>query len=160
MDCEYHVFMIRIPTAEDLYEAFRPLDRDEVIMTGLKFPLGLTDYFTWVEPSGFRIYLLFEDPQTGKPKGIAFERTRGVGESVPRMCDWCHSVRGGNTVGLLSAIAAKNRKIGIELCSDLSCREKLRDTPGVSDLRETLTPEQKMRRLLGKMSSFAHHHLF
>jgi hypothetical protein len=152
--------MIRIVNETQLKEFFRNLDQDEVSTIGLKFPMGLKDYTSWLEPSGHRVYLVFRDTESQKPRGIVFTRTHSHTDGISKMCDWCHSVRGGDSIGLLSARASQNLTIGVELCTDLSCKEKLAHTPGVNDVRETLSPDEKIERLLKKMSDFARHHLF
>jgi hypothetical protein len=153
--------MIRIASEEQLLAKFRPIDRDEVqIPSNFKFPLAIKDYLTWVEPSGHRVYLVFEDVSSGKPLGVVFQRTRGAGETPAAMCQWCHTVRPGPAVGLLTAAADRDHRIGIHLCSNLNCRENALAPPNVHDLRESLGKYEKLHRILSRMSDFSHRNLF
>ena len=100
--------------------------------------------------SGNRVYLVFTD---GASVGIVFRRDQGPGAGST-MCEWCHSVRSGDSVGLLTATATSKRRVGIHACRDLSCKEKLESTPGVNDFQEMLNPREKARRLVARMSEF------
>ncbi len=153
--------MLRIATEQDLIQCFRERDQGELFIPyDMHFPLGVKDYISWLEPSGARTYLVFEDPVLNRPVGIVFHRSRATEEARACMCDWCHSVRPGREVRLLSAEANSRQRVGVYLCSDLSCMDKLKDLPGTNDLRESLGREERIQRLLQKMSSFAHKHLF
>src|SRR3954468_3575933 len=117
--------MIRIASENGLRESFRVMDRDQVILPEqLRFPLEIEDYLAWVEPSGARVYLLFDDRKRKLPLGIVFRRDQSAGGGSPRMCEWCHSIRSGDQVSLLTATANSQRRIGIQLCRDLSCKSK------------------------------------
>ncbi len=60
--------MIRILSEQQLLSAFREFDQPQVqIPSNLKFPLGLKDYLSWIEPSGHRVYLVFPDSNSGQP---------------------------------------------------------------------------------------------
>ena len=148
--------MIRITSENELINAFREIDRNDVRLPhDIKFPLALKDYLSWQEPSGARVYLVFQDPRGRGARGIVFKRTGGSpSEGVVQMCQWCHSVRGGNAVGLLTAKATKRRRVGVHLCSDLSCKQTLLGGPGVNDLREPFSRYEKLFRVLLKMSEF------
>ena len=152
--------MIRIASFEHLLEKFRELDRAEVqIPAAFKFPMALKDYLAWVEPSGHRVYLLFEDQSSGEPMGIVFQRNNGAADTPAAMCQWCHTVRPGPAVGLLTAAAGKNHRIGVHLCSTLNCREN-KGKPGIHDMRESLGAHERLHEILERMSSFAHRNLF
>ncbi|MBC7691238.1 MAG: FBP domain-containing protein [Methylotenera sp.] len=151
----------KISSETELLNCFRDLDRDEVLLTQeLSFPIIVTDYLTWLEPSGVRAYLVFKDRSEGAPLGISFRRDQGPGVS-PAMCEWCHSVRSGESIGLLSATASSKRRVGIQLCRDLSCKAKvLAEAPGVSDLSSTVSAEAKLAGVVGRMTDFARRQLF
>lgn len=126
----------------------------------LGFPLALKDYFAWTEPSGHRVYLVFGDPTTGHPLGVVFQRTSTPADAPASMCQWCHAVRTGGGVSLLTAAAGRNRRVGVHLCSDLSCRDRAFGVPGRHDFNEGLSPQEKLQRLLRRMGDFAHGQLF
>lgn len=152
--------MIRIANEAELLDSFREVDRPEVeLPRELAFPLGLKDYLAWVEPAGCRVFLVYEDPDSRKAFGIVFRRDQGGGGAAG-MCEWCHSVRSGDGVGLLTASASANRRVGISLCRDLSCREKAESAPGVDDLPQSPNARERVRGITRRMASFARQSLF
>jgi hypothetical protein len=153
--------MLRITSETELLETFRALDRDEVQTPhGVKYPLAVRDYLAWPEPSGHRIFLVFEDQATKQPRGVVFQRTPAPADTPASMCQWCHAVRSGSGVGLLTAAAGRNRRIGLHLCSDLNCRDHALGAPGIHDFNEGLSSTEKMQRLLQRMSDFVRGNLF
>ena len=153
--------MLRIASIEEMKQSFRPIDQDEVeFPSDLVFPLLIRDYLAWVEPSGHRTFLVFADPVAKKPRGIVFKRGPSFADAPAAMCDWCHSVRGKGSVGLLTAAVSKTNRVGLMLCRDLSCRDKLEKPPAANDVFETHQPDDKKRRLLERMSHFAQRNLF
>ena len=152
--------MIRIQSSKDLLDSFRAIDRDQVQLPDtMKFPFILRDYMAWVEPSGHRVYLVFEEPQKKTAYGVSFKRTPAQAEAPAQMCQWCHTVSTGQNIGLLTADVSTKRKIGVYLCRNLQCKERI-STPGVNDIRESLVPERKLERVLLNMREFAQRNLF
>jgi hypothetical protein len=152
--------MLRIASDTDLMGAFRDIDRREVqIPSSLSFPLAVKSYFAWVEPSGHRVYLVFEDPSSGHPLGLVFQRTRGAADTPVAMCQWCHTVRPGPAVSLLTVAVEPNRRIGVHLCSNLNCRENIESGPSIHDIRETVSAHERLLGIVSRMSEFAHGHL-
>ena len=153
--------MIKIDNEQQLLQLFRPIDRDEVVVpAGQSYPIVIRDYHSWVEPSGARAFLVFQEPDGRSAAGVVFRRQHPVGDPVNNMCEWCHSVRSHQTIGLLTAKASKNRRVGLNVCRDLNCKEHVRARPGVNDLRESITPDQKIFKITHKMSDFARANLF
>ncbi len=153
--------MIKISSEAELLSTFRPIDREEVILTDkITFPILLTDYVAWVEPSGHRVYLVFQDPSErgGAAWGVVFKRSQGPGDTM-QMCQWCHSVRGGRSVSLLTAAVTPKNRIGVHVCSDLSCKDKVLGLPGVNDLREPYSRFEKLFKVLYRMSDFVRYSL-
>lgn len=148
--------MFRIESEKELRDCFRPIDRDAIELTSeMKFPIYVRDYLSWVEPSGARTYLVYESPDSEKTFGIAFKRNPGR-PSPTNFCEWCHSVGASSEIGLLSADASDRRRVGINLCLDLSCVSKL-------EARSSLTGENSRhlaRELVAKFSDFAKRTLF
>jgi hypothetical protein len=148
--------MISISSESELLATFRTIDRDEVsLLATMKFPLVIKDYIAWLEPSGHRVFLIFQEPDGSCARGIVFKRNSGASEPVVQMCQWCHSVRGGNAVRLLTARASAKRNVGLLLCNDLSCKDKVLTTPGVNDLREPFGAYEKLFRVVMNMRDFA-----
>src|SRR4051794_32777143 len=103
--------MIRISSEVKLLETFRDIDREHVQMPAeFKFPLAIKNFTSWIEPSGHRVYLVFEHAVTGEPVGVVFQRTKGNAEAAPAMCQWCNTVRGGSGVSLLTAAVTEDHR--------------------------------------------------
>jgi hypothetical protein len=152
--------MFRIQSENELKECFREQDREELILgPEVKFPMVARDYLAWVEPSGNRTYLVFQDASFKGPLGIVFRRVQSLGPGVAAMCEWCHSVRSGDEVGLLTVKTHSNRRIAISLCRDLGCAENVRSGPGVHDFPTTASVQERVRRVLAKMADFARREL-
>jgi hypothetical protein len=147
--------MFRITDENELRDCFRELDRSEIVLdSAMSFPLTAKDYLTWIEPSGARTYLVFQDGSFKAPFGIVFRRDQTLGPSVAAMCEWCHSVRSGNEVGILTAKARDNTRVGISLCRDLNCSAKIRSEPGAHDFPSTASVQERVRKLQEKMAGF------
>jgi hypothetical protein len=43
------------------------------------------------------------------------------------MCDWCHASGSSNEIGMLTTVASSKRRVGVNVCLDLRCAEKLED---------------------------------
>lgn len=152
--------MLRIKGQTELLNLFREIDRPSVVVSPeLSFPMVITDYLTWKEPSGHRTYLVVEDKVGPHPFGIAFEKTKSS-ESVPMMCNWCHGVRPASDVALMTVASDKKTRVGLYVCSDFSCKDNILDKPSIHDMRETLGKQEKLRRLHQKIHSFASKELF
>lgn len=153
--------MIRITSEEELRAAFRSQDQDTLVLpTSFVFPLPVREYLSWLEPSGHRVYLVFSDPASERLRGLVFERTRGAADIPAAMCQWCHSVRTGGRVSLLTTPVGRDRRIGLHLCSDLQCREQIFGMPGRNDFQESLSRHERLQRVVGRMQAFARAHVF
>lgn len=152
--------MFKIQNESELRQCFRDSERNEVLLNeALHFPVFVKDYLTWLEPSGVRAYLVFKGESFKAPLGMIFRRDQTMGPSVAAMCEWCHSVRSGNEIGILTVQTQKRKRLGISLCRDLSCAEKIRSTPGASDFNSTLSTQERLSRLAQKMTLFAQREL-
>lgn len=152
--------MIRITSEKDLLEAFRPLDRDQVeLPETLRFPLLLKDYLSWTEPSGNRVFLVYTERDRKYPLGIVFRQDQS-GAGSAGMCEWCHSVRSSGGVSLLTAQASLNRRVGVQLCRDLTCKHKVESQPGADDFPETLSHRERIQRILQRISTFGRQQIF
>lgn len=153
--------MIKISSEDDLLSSFRDIDRDEVqLPVDIKFPLAVRDYTSWLEPSGHRVYLVFQNQNTGQPMGVVFRRPNGPPMTPASMCQWCHTVRTGNAVTLLTASASSNRTVGLYLCSQLNCREHALASPSVHDFNEGLSGQERINEVVRRMREFATGNLF
>ncbi len=143
--------MFRLDSEQALIDAFRPKDRHALeLPQGLSFPTAVRDCLTWVHPAGGRAYVVFAVPG-GAPTGIAFEVRAGAGAAVPHMCDWCHQTGSGNQVGLLTAAVDSKRRVGVNVCSDLSCPRKLEDE--ANRMGASVVPA--MEKLVARIGRFA-----
>jgi hypothetical protein len=104
----------------ELVRCFRELDRDDVeVPPGTAFPLRVDDVMAWTV--GPRAFLVFRERPGAPPRGIVFHRNHGAQPEAAAMCEWCHSVLGHGGVKLMSVRAGERRRVGLYLCSDLSC---------------------------------------
>ena len=105
---------------EELASAFREIDRGEILLAPeLQFPLSFDEALTWAV--GPRVFLVFRDRAGGRPRGVVFYRNSGGLPDAAAMCHWCHVVRGHGAVKLMSVRSDERRRVGLYLCSDLSC---------------------------------------
>ena len=142
--------MFIIKTERDLLNAFRPRDRGAFEPpVGAAFPIAVRDYRAWVDPSGVRAFLVFQDPASGRPLGIVFRREVAGDESGSRMCDWCHNF--GAEVGLLTADRSSRRRVGVGVCRDLRCADRIEQAAELAGRSSRLARQ----RLLERMVKFA-----
>ncbi|MCY1015710.1 FBP domain-containing protein [Pyxidicoccus sp. MSG2] len=145
--------MFRFENDRALIESFRSRDRRVIEMPeGITFPLFVRDYLAWTETSGARVYLIFSAPGSRKPIGIIFRREPPGGEPTYRMCEWCHSYGSSSEVGMLTTDVDNKRRVGVTLCNDLRCKEKLEDAAD----RSGRHPLQFLEQLNARMFRFAH----
>lgn len=119
--------MFLLDSEDALIRTFRPKDqRSFERPAGVQFPLFVRDYLSWQHPGGGYVYLVFAVTD-GAPTGILFDTNGGAGPTVPAMCDWCHSSSLGTGVGLLTAMKNAKKRVGVNVCVDLGCRQKLEE---------------------------------
>jgi hypothetical protein len=143
--------MFRVVSEDALRAAFRP--KDAAVFEpppGVKYPFGVIDYLAWVHPAGGRVYLLFAVPG-GTPTGVAFQNNGGSAVAVAQMCDWCHTIGSGTEIAMLTAQLNANKRLGVNLCSDLSCARKLEDQANLSGR----SPRPALRALVDRIGAFA-----
>lgn len=142
--------MFKLATDSALLDSFRPKDRKQVeLPAGVTFPLAVHDYLAWVHPSGGRVFLVFAT-KGGAPTGIVFDSNGGSSAS-PQMCNWCHHASAGTGVGLLTATLNGNKRVGVMVCADLSCQQKLEETANLTG--SSVRPQ--MEKLVERMGKFA-----
>lgn len=143
--------MFKLESEAALREAFRPKDRKLVeLSSDVKFPLFVRDYLAWTHPGGGHVYLVFAVPG-GVPTGIVFDSNGGGAEGAPAMCDWCHGTGKGTQVGLLSARLNARKRVGIHVCTDLSCQQKVEEECN----RAGKGVRPAMEKLVARMGRFA-----
>ncbi|WNG58048.1 FBP domain-containing protein [Archangium violaceum] len=145
--------MFRIETEKELLSAFRSRDRKHVeLPKGTQLPLFVRDYLAWVDPYGVRVFLVFTAPGGKRPTGIAFRRDQ-QGDKVlaPRVCDWCRASGASDQVGLLTTDVDSKRRVGVNLCLDLRCNERLEAE--MNRAGRSVVDENK--HLIERMSRFA-----
>jgi hypothetical protein len=145
--------MFRIETEKELLNAFRSRDRKHVeLPKGTRLPLFVRDYLSWVDPYGVRVFLVFSAPGSNKLTGIAFRRDQQGDKSVaPHVCDWCRNSGGSELIGLLTTDVDSKRRVGVNLCLDLKCNERLETAMNLAG-RSLVEESQK---LIERMSRFA-----
>lgn len=156
--------MIRIESAAALIESFRPIDREMhgealEVPGSFRFPMLVRDYVAWMEPSGARAFVVFADPGSRAPMGIVLRRDTS-GATPPAICEWCHSTRGEGGIGLLTATASDKRRVGIHLCRDLACKERVEAAAEADSSFVPVSARDRVRRVVERMASFARRNLF
>ena len=120
--------MFRIATETDFLNAFRPRDRKHVEPPkGITFPMVSRDYVSWVDPTGVRAFLVFVPTGSKQPVGIAFRRDQSGANPASAMCDWCHGYGSADLIGLLTTDVSSKRRVGVNACLDLRCRQHIED---------------------------------
>ena len=142
--------MFKLDSQDALLSAFRPKDRELVeLPQEVALPMFVRDYLAWRQPAGNRMYLVFSVPG-GVPTGVVFDLNGGADPSVPQMCDWCHT-SGMGGVALLTATLNARKRVGVHVCADLSCKQKLEDAATLGGY--SVLPS--MQRLLERIGRFA-----
>jgi FBP C-terminal treble-clef zinc-finger len=151
--------MTSMTSEAELLSCFREIDRDEVELSAdHRFPLALGDVLAW--SSGPRAFLVFRERPGSRPRGIVFHRNSGTAPDMAAMCEWCHAVRGHGGVKLMSVRADERRRVGLYLCSDVSCISRAQETPGPDDVPDRAQAAERARRTLRRISDFASRRLF
>ncbi|WP_257460244.1 FBP domain-containing protein [Archangium lipolyticum] len=145
--------MFRIETEKELLNAFRSRDRKHVeLPKGTRLPLFVRDYLAWVDPYGVRVFLVFTAPGSKRPTGITFRRDQQGDKALAlRVCDWCRSSGSADQIGLLTTDVDAKRRVGVNLCLDLRCNEKLEATTNMAG--GSVLDENK--QLIERMARFA-----
>lgn len=143
------MFLIR--SEAELLDAFRSHDRKRLgLPKNLKYPLVVRDYFAWTEPGSPRVQLVFVEPGVGKTIGLVFERSSSPSPSTGASCEWCHSFGSTNQIGMLTIEATARRTVGVNLCLDLSCRDKIETNTALSPV----AAQKRGREVIESMSRF------
>jgi hypothetical protein len=142
--------MFLLQSEKELVDCFFSQDQKKLdLPKGVKYPLVVRDYFAWSDTSSHRVNVVFSEPDVRKPIGVVFERDRSGG-AVAAICDWCHSFGSSNQIGLMMVEASAKRRVGVHLCLDLSCREKIESDLSLSPV----AAQQRIRRVVERMSQF------
>lgn len=140
--------MFTLDSEQALLDSFRTKDRAHVELSrDVKLPLFVRNYLAWAHPAGGRLFLVFSVPG-GVPTGIVFEREHS-GPGVSQMCHWCHSSHGD--VALLTAKLSGKKTVGVYVCADLSCQQRLEDEAD----RSGRSPLPAWAALLQRIGQFA-----
>lgn len=126
--------MEQVKSEEELLNAFRLRDRKFVeIPKDMRFPLMFSHYLAWTESSQARVFMVFKHPSWKSIAAVAFRRRHSTaGNAAGGMCDWCNSVGGSDQVGLLSFTVDANTSVGLMLCLDLACINRLESVAEIS----------------------------
>jgi hypothetical protein len=130
INLENHTFQIQSET--ELVSLFGEKEQRRVILpANTQFPIKAQYYYAWKESSGVYTYLVFKKPSWDKPRGLLFKRTR-VTTRMAGMCDWCLSIGSSDQVGMLGLDVNSRQSIGMILCTDLGCIERLQEASVLS----------------------------
>ncbi|MEV0092604.1 FBP domain-containing protein [Streptomyces sp. NPDC050738] len=126
-------------------------------------PWGDLDFLGWRDPAApERSYLVVE--RDGQLTGVALRHPgrRGGQFQQRSMCSLCLTTHPRSGVALMTAPKAgaagrDGNSVGIYVCSDLACSLYVRgkkELPPGARFEETLTLEQQVERLLGKLYGY------
>ncbi len=140
----------RILSDRALIKAFRLRDRKHVeLPKKFIFPFEFEYYLTWSEPSGAHRYLVF--PHENQLCGIVFKRNHHQKDTqTGRLCDWCHAYGPADQIDLLTIALNSRTTIGVILCLDLSCLQKIEYT--IKNSKKTF--DQHALELVNRMTHF------
>jgi hypothetical protein len=138
-----------LDSEQALTDAFRPRDQRVLeLPPDLTFPRFVRNYLAWVDQTGVRTFVVFQD-DLGGTLGITFRRDQESAGGGSQLCAWCHCV--SSEVGLLMTDKNSRRRVGVLVCRDLGCAARLDEA---ADLAGTSAVEPK-RRQLERMRRFA-----
>jgi hypothetical protein len=145
--------MFRIETEKELLGAFRSRDRKHVeLPKGTQLPLFVRDYLSWVDPYGVRVFLVFTAPGGKRPTGIAFRRDQQGDKALAlRVCEWCRAHGSADQIGLLTTDVDSKRRVGVNLCLDLRCNERLEAAMNLAGR----SVQDENKQLIERMARFA-----
>lgn len=116
-------------------------------------------FLSWSDPkSPQRAYLVAET--TSGLQGLVMERNAAqVKGGGARLCQICLTLHSSSGVSLVSIPTSKSSQdkygsIGTYICSDLECVAYTlgkKNPDGIRQMEETLTPEEKIERMLGNV---------
>jgi FBP C-terminal treble-clef zinc-finger len=123
-----------IESEAEMFQSFRKSDQKKLLLpAGLKFPLKVSSYFTWREPSNTYTYLIFKKPNWDLPRGVVFKRAhQAIEGATGQLCSWCHAYGSSEEIGMLSVAASANTSFTYILCRDLRCIEKIDEAATLS----------------------------
>ena len=144
--------LIVVDRERELIEAFRARDQKYVeIPSRARFPLTFENYLTWSEPTGQHQYLVFRKPVTRELAGIVFDRgDAGRHRGITQMCQWCQASGPSDEIDMLTVSVSSRVIVGVVLCIDLSCIDKLQTTGQYSKK----TFDQLVDELLTRINRF------
>ncbi len=150
--------------ADEIRSSFVNCSRGEATRATLpdldQVPWDDLDFLGWPDPSGSpRAYLVLE--RHDEPVGLLLRQSPGLGAARASMCQVCITPHSGTSVALsvarkTGAAGRKGDSTGIYLCRDLACSLYVRGrkVPGAARLRETLSVEASVERLLRNLHQF------
>lgn len=141
-----------ITSEDELLHCFRERDQQRVILRrDIELPMRVQYYFTWGESSGVYRYLLFKKPGWETARGVVFRVGPSNSDSASGgICDWCHAYGNSGQVGLLTTAINSKRTVGIMLCRDLSCGDKIENAPSQS----SKNPETRILEVCDRIGRF------
>jgi hypothetical protein len=145
--------MFRIETEKELLNAFRSRDRKHVeLPKGTRLPLFVRDYFAWVDPYGVRTFVVFTAPGSKRPTGLVFRRDQQGDKTLALgVCEWCRAPGSSDQIGLLTTDVDSKRRVGVNVCLDLRCKEKVEAAMNM----EGRSPVEPTQQVIERMARFA-----
>jgi hypothetical protein len=124
---------VTVEIESDLVQAFRARDRKVLYVPDtMRFPLKFEHYMTWSDPVGMYQYVLFRKHGREELVGMVFDRSDAGQAGRTQMCCWCQSTGPSDQIDMLTVKVDSRTLVGVVLCIDLSCLDKLENTAKLS----------------------------
>ena len=140
---------------EQIKEAFIPDDRRDWVDPKLeRLVWDELDVLAWKHPKGGNYFACIED--NGQLYGMIFQMNAGAGRAGAS-CDLCYGTNDESGVksAFIELVDNPRRKLGIHVCSDLACSQRVRGEAPAVFMYETISTGRRIERLQEKLGRFA-----
>lgn len=142
-------------TLEEIKSAFAPYDRAIWVDPDLKsISWEDQDFLAWKHPEAGSYYVCVDSRE--KLYGMVFKMNAGAG-NLRGQCDLCHASNNiqGIKLALVETQDNPRRQLGVQVCADLACSERIRGLKAGIFMYETISVGKRIERLQMKIERFA-----
>lgn len=139
---------------ESIKQSFPARDIDQVWQDPdlQDFPWEERDFISWKHPHAGHYFACLDTPEG--LRGIIFQMNSGMGRSSG-YCDLCFA--SNREIGIKPAFIEQGsnprRKIGIYVCGDLACSQRVRGQKSAYFMYETISVGRRIERLQMRLQS-------
>lgn len=140
---------------EEIKAAFAPFDRVAWVDPELSsIQWDDLDYIAWKHPDAGSYFVGVDSRE--KLYGMVFKMNAGAG-NLRGQCDLCHASNNvqGIKLALVETQENPRRQLGIQVCADLACSERIRGLKAGVFMYETISVGKRIERLQLKLQRFA-----